>query len=353
MASTASPALPGVLALAPGVELGCDVLESSGVALAVAPDGTLALTAGRVVARGVRLRSARVTVDVAGVTLDGVSARLAPAAAAPTLQSLAVEEMAIEDLHAGLAWSPPRDAGAALALDALAELEGLVRAYVTDALWIVDAEVVVPIAGGAIDFNAVEIEHVGPNSTLGISASGIHVQAPGQVRMDVVTFTAPPPGASFAAPSRFPFGAGDRGRLDLVPFLRALLEAPPDAPLARPTDAGIAGALRRTRVAGELHLGDGTLAHGAQRVELAGRAGGTNRVTLDSTSLAERIVICVPQLLASAATLTAAGRDLRASSLSAAVEAHVLGAAARADGPGVLLSVARAALRDVVVGPAA
>jgi len=128
----------------------------------------------------------------------------------------------------------------------------------------------------------------------------------------------------------------------------------PDAGRRRRASAGRrAPPARRTRVAGELHLGDGTLAHGAQRVELAGRAGGTNRVTLDSTSLAERIVICVPQLLASAATLTAAGRDLRASSLSAAVEAHVLGAAARADGPGVLLSVARAALRDVVVGPAA
>ena len=102
---------------------------------------------------------------------------------------------------------------------------------------------------------------------------------------------------------RISLRARDRGRIDLLPFLHALLESPPGQPLARPADPNLSGALARTRVKGEVQLGDGTLARGGQRIELAGRAAGKNRCTLDSPSIAQRLVIGVPQFAATAASL--------------------------------------------------
>jgi hypothetical protein len=60
---------------------------------------------------------------------------------------------------------------------------------------------------------------------------------------------------SFGTDGGFPFARGDRGRIDLLPFLHALLESPPGQPLARPADPNLSGALARTRVKGEVQLG--------------------------------------------------------------------------------------------------
>ena len=110
--------------------------------------------------------------------------------------------------------------------------------------------------------------------------------------------------------------------------------------------------LARTRVKGEVPLGDGTLARGGQRIELAGRAAGKNRCTLDSPSIAQRLVIGVPQFAATAASLALPGRELRVAALDAIVEAHVLGHDSPAGSPGILLSIELAKLQDVAMVPA-
>jgi hypothetical protein len=224
---------------------------------------------------------------------------------------------------------------------------------VKDALWFADADVAVPIRQGAIDFNAIVIENVGPNSLMGVSPAGIHVTGPaGQVRVPLVAFPSPPPGVSFGTAGGFPFSRGDRGRIDLLPFLHALLESPPGQPLARPADPNLSGALARTRVKGEVQVGDGTLARGGQRIELVGRAAGKNRCTLDSPSMAQRLVIRVPQFAATAASLALPGRELRVAALDAIVEAHVLGHDSPPGSPGILLSIELAKLHDVAMVPA-
>ncbi|MFO1414565.1 MAG: hypothetical protein U1F10_11810 [Burkholderiales bacterium] len=350
MATPAPVAFPRL----PGLDLACEAVSARGLAVALAPDGGATLAAAELVADGVRAVTAQATVEIAQATLADVRAEVVPVGGVPQVASFAAREVVVRNLHAAI----PRGAAMAagpwqeLRLDALATLDGLVRAFVTDALWFIDAAVSVPIAQGTVDFNAVTVEHIGPDSALGLSPAGIHVETPGHGRVDVVAFAPPaPPGVTAATGGRLPFARGDRGRLDLLPFLHALLAAPPGQPLARPADPSLPGALQRTRVTGELHLGDGTLARGGQRVELAGRATGRNRCTLDSPSLAQRLVITVPQFAASAASLALPGREVRAAALEAVVEAHVLGPGAPPGSPAVMLAIAQATLREVVLAP--
>jgi len=354
--ATVPPPTPSAFVRLPGVELACASLASRGLTTTAQPDGHVAIAAASVVAEGVRASVAGATIEIAQITLDEVRAEVMPVAGAPVLASFTVQRLAVERLQAAL----PRGAIAAgqpqpVRLDPLAALDGLVHAFVTDALWFVDADVTVPIRRGTIDFNAVEIEQVGPNALLGVSPTGIHVTGPaGQVRVPVVAFgPSPPPGVAVGTAGGFPFARGDRGRIDLLPFLQALLAAPPGQPLARPADPELSGALARTRLTGEVQLGDGTLARGGQRVDLAGRDAGKNRCTLESPSVAQRVVITLPQLHASAAAWSLPGRELRTAAVEAVVEAHVLGTAAPAGSPGVMLSIAEAVLREVAVLPQA
>jgi hypothetical protein len=196
------------------------------------------------------------------------------------------------------------------------------------------------------------IENIGPNSLMGVSPAGIHVTGPaGQVRVPLVAFPSPPPGVSFGTDGGFPFARGDRGRIDLLPFLHALLESPRGQPLARP-DPILSGALARTRVKGEVQLGDGALARGGHRIELAGRAAGKNRCTLDSPSIAQRLVIGVPQFAATAASLALPGREVRVAALDAIAQAHVLGHDSPPGSPDLLISIELAKLQDVAMVPA-
>ena len=348
----ASPPLHTFLRI-PGVELACASFTTRALQLTAQPDGHAMLAADEFVMQDVRATTAGARVDIERVALENVRAEVAPIAGAPAITSLVAGHVVVEHLRGALArGAAAGDAPQAMQLDALRTLDGLVHAFVEDALWFADADIAVPIRQGAVDFNAIVIENVGPNSLMGVSPAGIHVSGPGgQVRVPLVTFASPPPGVSFGTDGGFPFARGDRGRIDLLPFLHALLESPQGQPLARP-DPNVSGALARTRVKGEVQLGDGTLARDGQRIDLAGRASGKNRCTLDSPSITQRLVIGVPQLAATAASLALPGRELRAAALDAIVEAHVFGHDAPPGSPGVLLSIELAKLQDVAMVPA-
>lgn len=353
MAATPSPGSTALVRI-PGLELECDSFATRALTLTAQPDGHATLAAAAIEMQGVRATMAGARIDIQRMMLEDVRAEVAPIAGAPAITSLVARHVVVEHLQAALARGSVAagDASQSLQLDALRTLDGLLHAYVTDALWFADADVAVPIKEGTVDFNAIVIENIGPNSLMGVSSAGIHVSGPaGQVRVPLVTFPSPPPGVSFGTDGGFPFARGDRGRIDLLPFLHALLESPPGQPPARLADAKLSSALARTRVKGEVQLGDGALARGGQRIELAGRADGKNRCTLDSSSVAQRMTIGVPQFAAAAASLALPGRALRVAALSARVEAHVLGHDAPPDSPGLLLSIEHANLQDVAMVP--
>jgi len=353
MAATPPPSSTAFLRI-PGVELACDSCSTRALTLTAQPDGRATLAAAAIVMQAVRVTTAGARIDIERVALEDVRAEVAPIAGAPAITSFVAQRVVVEHLRAALARGAVAagDAPQPLQLDALRTLDGLVHAFVEDALWFADADVAVPIRQGAVDFNAIVIENVGPNSLMGVSPAGIHVTGPaGQVRVPLIAFPSPPPGVSFGTDGGFPFARGDRGRIDLLPFLHALLESPPGQPFARP-DPNLSDALGRTRVNGEVQLGDGMLARGGQRIELAGRAAGKNLCTLDSPSIAQRLVIGVPQFAATAASLALPGRELRAAALDAIVEAHVLGRDSPPGSPGIVLAIELATLQDVAMVPA-
>ena len=353
MAATPPPGSTAFLRI-PGVDFACESFGTRALTLTAEQDGHATLAAAAIVMQAVRATTAGARIDIERVTLEDVRAEVAPMAGAPVITSFVAGRVVLEHVRAALAWGvvAAGDAPQPLQLDALRTLDGLVHAFVKDALWFVDADIAVPIRQGAVDFNAIVIENVGPNSLMGVSSAGIHVTGPaGQARVPLVAFSSPPPGVSFGTEGGFPLARGARGRIDLLPFLHALLESPRGQPLARP-DPILSGALARTRVKGEVQLGDGTLARGGQRIELAGRAAGKNRCTLDSPSIAQRLVIGVPQFAATAASLALPGREVRVAALDAIAQAHVLGHDSPPGGPGILLSIELANLQDVAMVPA-
>jgi hypothetical protein len=358
--TTPSPSTPhganagAALHVAAGFDLQCEGLELTGLAVSPLPDGGIRCALERLAARNVHVRTAQGAADIARVSLVDVTATLVPGGR--EIVELAAADLRIEGMDAVLHGRPGSSAGAPSSprLDALADLDGLIRAFVTDALWFIDAEIVVPIAGGAIDFNRVEVEHVGPNSALAVGGNGVEVETPGRARMNRVVFErVPMPGASPKADDAPRVGAGDRGRLDLLPFLDAFLRAPRAHPVVRPADPALAGALGRTKLEGELRMGDGALGSDAQHLVLAGRDSGKNRVALGSAAVAQRVAVSIPALAASASSFALPGKRITTAALEAVVEAHVVGEAADRAGPAILATITQATLRDVRLAAAA
>jgi hypothetical protein len=235
-------------------------------------------------------------------------------------------------------------------LDALDALEGSLRAFVTDAVWFIDATITVPIAQGRVDFNAVRVEHVGPDSTLVLVASGVRLRRPTGITMDLLEF---PPTMSPATMGVTPERPGDRGRLAVRRFVEAALTAPPDVQRVRFASPNLQGALQRTTLAGELALGDGLVAAGGLQVMLAGRAQGRNRVEISSPGVEQRVIVRMPDFAAQSGALAVGRRRIAFANLSAVVELHVLGPdPQRAAAPGVRIgiSVTRATLQQLALG---
>jgi hypothetical protein len=248
-------------------------------------DVRLATDAGKL--RGLRAKRARLK----GVTLS------ASAAAIPPL--------------------PPRRPGATWFLAPLATLQGRLEAFITDAHWIVDADVTVPIEDGRVEFSRVTVEHVGPDSTMGASHLGIHVDAPNG-RNYLFRFAASHvPGVRFEQRRGSLFGSrvADRGALDIAPFVQALLAGHVLGDAPHPVEAQ----LDRTRLSGTLHLGDGELGTPDHHLVLAGRAQGRNRLTVSAAVVGQEIAAKLPELHADRAAFRLLGQAGRCGAVRGAV----------------------------------
>lgn len=309
----------------PREEAGPLPVETSGLAVGALPDGRLRATLERLVLRNLRLQAGAGAVDIAQLTLGDAVATLAPSDAGFELRGLAAETLELQGVQvtldgtAACALPPSSDPWR---LDALGGLEGTLHAFVTDAAWILDAGVSLPVTQGRLDFNRVVVEHVGPNSSMGISPAGVYVDARRVGRTYLYLFTdGRVPGASFEQRGTG-FGARvtDRGRLDLQNFVQGLLDAGSPEAFGRTADRHVEATLDRTRLNGELRLGDGALGTARHHLLLDGQARGRNRLQISAAVLGHKLLLRLPELSASAASFELLGLPGSTGALSACVE---------------------------------
>ncbi len=205
-------------------------------------------------------------------------------------------------------------------LEPLDSAEGALHATITDAALLFDAKVTVPVAGGEVDFNAASVEHIGPDSRMGISRQGLYVDAPGGRSYLLQFATAPEAGVRYEQRGALlEHWTTDRGQLWLRPFTESML-----ALMARagPRAAGGFTAqartlLARTAMRGTLRLGDGVIDLGPLRARLTGRVEGRNAVMLESAAAGKGVSLALDDVALADLRLRLGAQELRAASATA------------------------------------
>ena len=235
-------------------------------------------------------------------------------------------------------------------LEPLAGANGSIRAKIVDAHLIFDADVTVPVGNGRIDFNQATVEHVGPDSRMGVSRMGLYVDAPNG-RSYLFQFSSPPVAGVEYEKARGMLGpfSADRGHLQLQPFIEWLLRQPTGAHLLGLTEQARL-LFDRTAASGEVRLGDGRFAAGGIRGELAGRAEGRNVVRIHSDAVGRGITLEVSPLLLRKATIDVAGLQCRCEEITGAVTLRVTLENGQMH---FAVDLAKAKLAGLRVGPAA
>lgn len=209
---------------------------------------------------------------------------------------------------------PPEPPDASWQLDALAGLGGLVHAFITDAVWRVDAEVRVPIEAGSVDFDQVSVAHIGPDSSMGLSRAGLYVDGPGGREYLYLWTGGDIPGAQYEARDGL---RHRRGRLDLRAFVEGLLRRGAPSVPGRPAPRHLAATLDRTRLTAELQLGDGVLRTPFGAAVLHGQAQGMNKLIVSATALRHKVLVRLPQGALRQAQGRFAGQAWRCAAVSA------------------------------------
>jgi hypothetical protein len=324
-------------------------LRTSGVSSESATEDTTLLRVERLEARDVTLHAAVGTASVASATLSNVSVRLraAPATADPIdrLAEVGIEELCIEGARFELGSVPGRSGGRPALrweLGPLASLDGTLHADITDAAWVFDAHVTIPIVRGRIDFNRATVEHVGPDSSMGVSRMGIYVDAPTGRHYLYLLSATHVPGTTFERRGGL-FSGTDRGSIDIAPFIEGFLGGLPLGKLA----SDVRDMLARTRLSGTFLPGDGVLGQDRDRVVLTGRAQDANRLELSSASPGPGLVLRLEALSATASRFERFGMRVSTGSVSGALSVQLTHAPG---GPSALASVVELTLRDVAWG---
>jgi hypothetical protein len=286
-----------IIDLVLGVQLGAAGQDASnrfsleGVTSGSTVDGVLELRIHKLEAASLRLASGPFTVEIGHLALHQLIGQVRIDAGRPRLRSLEAAGAELSDVkvHGPLAFSRDDPAAQAAAgtwsLGPFAAANGTIRAEILDAHLLFDADVTVPIREGKVNFNDATVEHVGPDSRMGISHLGLYVDAPNG-RSYLYQFPAAPV-AGVAYERRGPLLGAlvmDRGHLQLQPFGEALLRQGRGGPGAGLTEQARL-LFERTALSGDLRLGDGRLAAAGLQVDLVGREQGRNTIGLHSEAV--------------------------------------------------------------------
>ncbi|UUX94338.1 hypothetical protein [Aquabacterium sp. J223] len=232
--------------------------------------------------------------------------------------------------EAALSALPVPTTDGAWVLDALRGLHGRLRAFVTDAAWVLDAEVELPVHGGRLDFGQVTVSHIGPDSVMGASHLGVYVDTPAGRQYLALFGSALPPGVAFEQRGGGLLGprVRDRGGIDLPAFVAGVLQ-PRGGPLVRAAGPSWQ-ALQRTRLEGELQLGDGALAGPGASLRLDGADRGRNRLLLRAAQAGHALSLELPALQGHDLVLERGGQRLTAASVEGRLSVRVEGLAGAA-----------------------
>jgi hypothetical protein len=333
----------------PFLEFG--VLRVSGMSSEIESPDRSTLRIERIEVRDVKLQTPLGLVSAALATLTNVTAdlRTAPQVGGSLgpFAGVTVGELRLEGASVEQVVVPPLAVGGprkTWRLDPLGSLDGTLHADITDAAWVFDADVTIPISHGRIDFNRATVEHVGPDSSIGLSPMGIYVDAPNGRTYLYRLSASHVPGATFERRGvLLASWTADRGSLDLQPFVECLLSGMPIGALATGTRDMIA----RTRVNAELRLGDGVIGDDRNHVLFAGRDQGNNAIELSSPSGAG-LVARMPQLSALESRCEIPGAVISTGALSATLSVQAKGFSAATSASA---SVAELTLHNFVCAP--
>jgi hypothetical protein len=244
-------------------------------------------------------------------------------AALPGLAAARVELVGVK-LQGPLRLSP-QDLGAVQAeswsLAPLAGANGEIRSKITDAQLFFDAEVTVPVRQGEIAFADANVAHVGPDSRMGVDTSGVYVDA-ANGRSYVYKFPAVPiEGVVYERRGLLPW-TGDRGKLQLQPFLEGLLHRGRVQPGLGFTEQ-TRELLARTSLDAEIRLGDGKFIVPGIQGELASRAEGRNTVRVHSAAMDRGLSVELPLLALRNVVLTAQGVKVACDEVAAVLAVRI------------------------------
>lgn len=292
-------------------------------------DGSFEIGIRRLEAASLRVALAPFVLEVDTLAVEKLVARVRIEAGRTRLSTLqaASAELSGVKLHGPLMLPPQPEGSSATAqpaatswsLGPLAAAEGTIRAEIVDAHLLFDADVTVPIRQGRIDFKDATVEHVGPDSRMGVSRLGLYVDAPNG-RSYLYQFSSPPvAGVEYERRGALlgPW-VTDRGSLRLQPFGEWLLRQPQGGQAHGITEQARL-LFDRTAVSGDVQLGDGSFAAPAVQAELAGRADGRNMVRLHSQAVGRGLTVEIASLSVRNAVLGSGDMRIDCAHISAAL----------------------------------
>ncbi|NUZ07343.1 hypothetical protein [Piscinibacter koreensis] len=332
-------------------------LRTSGLSSLIDADGSATLRIERIEVSDLALQTPLGPVNAASAVLSDVTARLGPARGdaglVDRIVGARIGSLQLRGASLGpVAWpaggAPSAPVRRHWRFEPLATLDGAVHADIKDAAWIFDAHVTIPIAHGRVDFNRATVEHIGPDSSMGISRMGIYVDAPNGRNYLYLLSATRVPGANFERRGALLSSwSSDRGSIDLQPFAECFLSGVSIGAPAR----GSAEMIARTRMRAELRLGDGVIGDERARAVLTGRERGRNRIELSSSPSGPQLVVRVLELAAAETHLALFGMPVSSGTLAGTLSAQITGSPGASN---VVANIGELTLNDIVCGdPAA
>ncbi|WP_077000097.1 hypothetical protein [Variovorax sp. KK3] len=350
------PLAASIIDLALGLELGASDPAAGnrcfveGLALSSGQDGVVEVRAKKLEAAALRLAMGPLAMDLGRIAVHGMVARLRTEAGAMRLAGVEAAEVEFSGLvlHGPLVvpdairhvWDATHKPGGAASpapgaapadawsLGPLGQIDGTIRSEITDAHLLFDADVTVPIRFGQIDFNDATVEHVGPDSRMGVSRMGFYVDAPNGRSYLYQFASAPLAGVEFERRGALlsPW-VSERGKLLLQPFVESMLrQGRSGAGQGLTEQARLL--LGRTALSGDVQLGDGRLAVPGLQAELEGRSEGRNALKLHSKAVGRGLSVEMAALSARDAVATWKKAKVACERIAAGLELQLI-----VDGP--------------------